>query len=198
MYTLNIPLNTTTWCTYLSILLLQIVDNCTECGSALRSTRVTQDRGRWIRPTSQHGRPLLLNALHFHQQYPHLDLDPKGVPKNFQIEIKMSSRSLLNYFKSEQDQRALSKPRMQFDFSSKHGAPRYQWLSQLNLLQSKFELSTHAKLMIQHLFVDIWSEREKLSRKDPKLRILRTLVNLLDHNTNNFCRESSSFAIECH
>ena len=77
-----------THCTYLSILLLlQIVDNCTECGSALRSTRVTQDRGRWIRPTSQHGRPLLLNALHFHQQYPHLDLDPKGrAPfKQFQI-----------------------------------------------------------------------------------------------------------------
>ena len=117
MYTLNIPLNTTTWCTYLSILLLQIVDNCTECGSALRSTRVTQDRGRWIRPTSQHGRPLLLNALHFHQQYPHLDLDLQGAPKKFQIEIKMSSRSLLNYFKSEQDQRALSKLRMQSDQS---------------------------------------------------------------------------------
>ena len=87
-----------THCTYLSILLLQIVDNCTECGSALRSTRVTQDRGRWIRPTSQHGRPLLLNALHFHQQYPHLDLDPKGVPKEIQIEIKMSSRAPFKQF----------------------------------------------------------------------------------------------------
>ena len=113
-YLMNIPLNTTTWCTYLSILLLQIVDNCTECGSALRSTRVTQDRGRWIRPTSQHGRPLLLNALHFHQQYPHLDPDPKG---------------LLNNFKSDQDEWALQKPRMQFGFSSKPGAPRYHnWI----------------------------------------------------------------------
>ena len=88
VYTLYVPLNTTTWCTYLSILLLQIVDNCTECGSALRSTRVTQDRGRWIRPTSQHGRPLLLNALHFHQQYPHLDLDLQGVPKKSRLKSK--------------------------------------------------------------------------------------------------------------
>lgn len=112
-------------CTYLSILLLQIVDNCTECGSALRSTRVTQDRGRWIRPTSQHGRPLFLNALHFHQQYPHLDQDPKGVPKEIQIEIKMSSRFLLNNFKSDQDQCALPKSKMKFEFGSKPEAPRY-------------------------------------------------------------------------
>ena len=54
----------------------------------------------------------------------------EGCPKKFQIEIKISIRSLLNNFKSDQDQWARSKPRMQFDFGSKPGAPRYHnWIN---------------------------------------------------------------------
>ena len=71
--------------------------------------------------------------------------------------------SLLNNFKSNQDQWALSKPRMQFDFSWKPGAPRYHNLiyhkAYLNFRQTEIGVadcngSSGLSLLIQSLIIE--------------------------------------------